>query len=141
MCNHAQLYAVLGTELRASGMLSTLPTGLHAQLLGRFSFTKCCSLVHIVLQHWGTVKRTGRKLATATVEQQQMEYAGLLQWCMSPKPLSGKGLLEANEKARHLEAYAENLSLVHSTHTVDGKESTLQVFLQPPNIGQGMSTY
>lgn len=31
---------------------------------------------------------------------------------MSPKPLSEKGLLEANEKAQHLEAYADNLSLV-----------------------------
>lgn len=87
------------------------------------------------------MKRTGKKLVTATVEPQHMEYTGLLQWCMNPKPLNGKGLLEANEKARHLEAYAENLSLVHSTHMVDGKESTFQVFLQPPNIGQGMSTY
>lgn len=87
------------------------------------------------------MKGTGERLSQQQVEPQRMEFTysvcktGLLQWCMSPKPMSERGLLEVNEKAQHLEAYAENLSLV------DGKESTLQVFLQPPHIGQGMSTY
>lgn len=97
MGNHTQLYALLGAELGASGMLSKPSTNWATRpASGEILHTKCCSQVHIFLQHWGTVKRTGERLLTAT--GRTTAYGTRRSFTVMYE------LLEANEKARHLEA-------------------------------------